>query len=157
VQSVTIFSCRIPCAMAGAGKLDAIPAVSEPAPARMSRRLIVVPCLEASGVKPCSSREPAAEQDGAFGDVAPAFDQPEEFLVAPVDLSGKLMAGADLSDDIIANLAMGLQYGVVEFQDFDGAFVAQPLQRQRVVRVELRQRARVFGRRDRLDQPPVGG
>src|ERR1700730_15957005 len=37
-QSVTIFSCRIPCAIAGAGKLKPAPAATDPAPARISRR-----------------------------------------------------------------------------------------------------------------------
>ena len=39
-QSVTIFSCRIPCAIAGAGKLKAAPVANDPAPARISRRLM---------------------------------------------------------------------------------------------------------------------
>jgi hypothetical protein len=38
-QSVTNLSCRIPWVIAGAGKLA--PAANDPAPARMSRRLMV--------------------------------------------------------------------------------------------------------------------
>ena len=37
-QSVTNFNCRIPCAIAGAGKLTLAPAANDPAPARISRR-----------------------------------------------------------------------------------------------------------------------
>ena len=39
-QSVTIFNCRIPCAIAGAGKLSAAPAANDPAALKMSRRLM---------------------------------------------------------------------------------------------------------------------
>ena len=44
-QSVTIFSCRIPCAIAGAGKLKVAPAANDPAPARISRRLMAASLL----------------------------------------------------------------------------------------------------------------
>ena len=44
-QSVTIFSCRIPCAIAGAGKLEAAPVANDPAPARISRRLMAAPFI----------------------------------------------------------------------------------------------------------------
>src|SRR3989442_14783689 len=72
-------------------------------------------CLAASWLFLISqSSEPAAEQDGALGNVPPAFDQSEELLVARVDSFGELVAGADLGDDILADLAIGLQYGVVE-------------------------------------------
>src|SRR5262245_2697675 len=103
------------------------------------------------------SSNSAAEQDGALGNVAPAFDQPEELLVAGVDFPGKLIAGSHFADDILADFAVGLQYGVVELEDFHGAFVLQPLQRQRVVRVEFGQRAREFGCGDRLDETLIAG
>src|SRR5262245_6618674 len=44
-QSVTIFSCRIPCAIAGDGKRTVAPVASDPAPARISRRLMAPPFL----------------------------------------------------------------------------------------------------------------
>ena len=44
-QSVTIFSCRFPCAIAGAGKLTVAPAANDPAPARRSRRLMAATFL----------------------------------------------------------------------------------------------------------------
>ena len=47
------------------------------------------------------------------------------------------------------------QQGVVEFQDFDGAFVPQLAQRQRVVGIELRQGARIFARGNSLEDLPV--
>src|SRR5262249_56229955 len=103
------------------------------------------------------SSNSAAEQDGALGNVAPAFDQPEELLIAGVDFPGKLIARSHFADDILADFAVGLQYGVVELEDFHGAFVLQPLQRQRVVRVELGQRARKFGCGGRLDETLIAG
>ena len=39
-QSVTIFNSRIPCAMAGAGKVKVAPVANDPAPTRTSRRLM---------------------------------------------------------------------------------------------------------------------
>src|SRR5713101_3339986 len=44
-QSVTSFNCRIPCAIAGAGKLKVAPVANDPAPARISRRLTSCPAL----------------------------------------------------------------------------------------------------------------
>src|SRR5207244_11945386 len=52
------------------------------------------------------------------------------------------VAGAGLGDHVLADAVEFLQYGVVELQDLDGAFVAQPAQPQRIVEVELRQGAR---------------
>ena len=44
-QSVTIFSRRIPCAIAGVARLDVAPAANAPAAPRISRRLMAVPLL----------------------------------------------------------------------------------------------------------------
>jgi hypothetical protein len=42
-QSVTIFNCRFPWAIAGVGKLTVAPAAIVPAPVRISRRLMAAP------------------------------------------------------------------------------------------------------------------
>ena len=82
-------------------------------------------------------RDCGAVQNGMFGNIAPARYRRVELLVAPVDFPGKVVAGAHLGDDVLADLTEGLQDGVVELQDFDGAFLAQLLQRKRIVRIEL--------------------
>src|SRR5262249_37137863 len=51
-----------------------------------------------------------------FGDVAPIHDRRAKLLVAPVDFLGQLVAGADLGDDVFADLVKGLQQGVVNFR-----------------------------------------
>jgi hypothetical protein len=75
--------------------------------------------------------EPAAIKKRTFGDVAPIHDRRAELLVAFIDFLGKLVPGADLGDDILADREKGLEQGVIELQDFDPAFVAQLAQRQR--------------------------
>ncbi len=47
------------------------------------------------------------------------------------------------------------QLGIVELHDLDDACIAQRAQRFRIVGVEVRQRARVFGRGCILDQPTI--
>ena len=71
------------------------------------------------------SSEPAAIQEGAFGDVVPIHDRGAELLVARVNFPGKVIAGADLGDDVLTHLEKSLQQGVVELQDFDSALVPQ--------------------------------
>ncbi|HKD24943.1 MAG TPA: hypothetical protein VKC66_03370 [Xanthobacteraceae bacterium] len=44
-----------------------------------------------------------------FGNVAPIRDRRVELLVALVDFPGKVVAGADLGDDLLADLAKNLQ------------------------------------------------
>jgi hypothetical protein len=91
------------------------------------------------------SGESAAVEEGEFGDIAPIHDRRAELLMARIDFSRKLVPGTSLGNDILADREKGFQDGVVELDDFDGAFVAQPMQPQRVIGVELRQGARVFG------------
>src|SRR5260370_25178937 len=116
-QSITIFNCRIPCAIAGAGKLTLAPAANDPAPAKRSRRLTDAPFLRWTGWRACvrlGSRtcdrlnEPAAVQEGALGDVAPIHDRRAELLVARVDFLGQLVAGADLGHAVLDYAATGL-------------------------------------------------
>ena len=92
------------------------------------------------------SSKPAAVQKSTFGDLAPIYDRREELLIARVDLPGKVIAVAGLRNHVLADAVELLQNRVGEFQDLDGAFLAQLAQPQRVVGVELHQGARVFGR-----------
>src|SRR6202048_3544925 len=85
--------------------------------------------------------EAAGVQEGAFGDVAPIHDGRTELHVALVDFLRKLIVGADLGDDVLADREKRLQQGVVELENFDGAFIPQLAQREHVVGVELRQGA----------------
>jgi hypothetical protein len=86
---------------------------------------------------------------------SPIHDRRTELFVALVDFLRKLVTGTDLGDYVLADREKGLQQRIVELQDFHGAFVAQLAQRKRVVRVELRQGARVFARGHGLDDSPV--
>src|SRR5438045_9631318 len=77
---------------------------------------------------PIRLSDTAAVQNGMFGNIAPARYRRVKLLVAPVDFPGKVVAGADLGDNVLANLAEGLQQRVIELQDFDGSFLAQLMQ-----------------------------
>src|SRR5262249_45733641 len=149
-QSVTIFNCRTPCAIAGAEKLGPAPAAIDAAPAKRSRRLMC-------SFPPIRSREFPAVHEGAFGEVAPIHGGCSELLVAAVDLPGKIVGGADLGDDLAAQLEKRLEQGIVEFEDLDRALFAQLAQRLRVVGVELRERAGVFAGGYGGDHPAVVG
>src|SRR5437868_5151623 len=93
-------------------------------------------CLRASSNNDRSS-DPTAVEKGALGGIAPVFDQPEELLVARIDFLGKVVARADLGNDVPADIEKSLQQGVVKFQNFDRAFAAQLPERPRVIGVEL--------------------
>src|SRR4029077_10473160 len=92
------------------------------------------------------SSEPAAIEEGAFGDMGPIYDQREGLLIARVDFLGKVVAGTGFGDHVLADAIEFLQHRVVELQDLTRAFVAQLAQPQCIVEVELREGARVFGR-----------
>ena len=92
-------------------------------PARVKGSLCGVPATHTACV--IQSSEAAAVQIGPFADVGPIHDRRAELLIACVDFFGKLVARADLGDNILAELKKRLQQGVVEFQDFDAAFIAQ--------------------------------
>src|SRR6516162_1942858 len=113
-QSVTILSCRISWAMAGAGKLKLAPAVNDAAPVRTSRRLMAA-AFSKSG-------KPATVEIGALGDVAPIHNRRPELRVALVDFPRERVAGACLGNDILARREKGPQHGVVEFEKPDRAF-----------------------------------
>src|SRR5262245_26116375 len=90
-QSVAIFRCRFPWAIAGAGKARLALPAKAPALVRTSRRLIAAfsDALSSAGAPICASahdrsREPAAVQVRALGYVAPVDDHSTELLVAPI-------------------------------------------------------------------------
>ena len=149
-QPVTNLSCRIPWAIAGAGRLNVAPAANDPAPARISLRLMAALLWKDAHDAPhrigqrdghlTPTKRAAAAQEGAVGDVAPIHDRRAEPLIALVDFPGSLVARAGLGHHILADLVKRPQQRVVELQDLDGAFLPQPAQRQCVVRGELRQR-----------------
>ena len=92
----------------------------------------VEPRLRVRLVLTSRERKRARVEEGAFGDVAPIHDRCSELRVAIIDCLRKVVAGTNLGDDVIADLEKSLQQGVVEFQDFDGAFVPQLAQRESV-------------------------
>jgi hypothetical protein len=44
-----------------------------------------------------------------FGNVASTRNRPVKLLIATVNFSGKIIAGADLGDNVLADVAKGLQ------------------------------------------------
>jgi hypothetical protein len=81
-------------------------------------------------LEPCfvNLGEPAAVVVGTLGDVAPVHDRAAELLVARVDFSGKLVAGANVGNDFGADLQQSLKQRIVEFQDLDSSRIAQFVQ-----------------------------
>src|SRR5436190_23090281 len=104
-----------------------------------------------------ASPKPAAVEERAFGDVAPIHDRSTELHVALVDLPGEIIGGPNLGDHVLRDRKKGLEHGVVELQDFHRVFVFQLAKRERVVRVELRDGARVLARSNSLKDPLIAG
>jgi hypothetical protein len=78
------------------------------------------------GFQPDGLDKSTAIQESAFGNVGPIHNRCAELLIACVSSPGELVTGASLGNDIIAECEKAFENGVVELQDFHGAFVAQP-------------------------------
>src|SRR5262245_23581183 len=87
----------------------------------------------------------------------PIHYQISVIMVARIDLLRNLVAGPILGSNFSAYLPHRLQHGIVELLNLHAALLAQLVQRQRIVSIELRERACVLAGRTGFDQLPVAG